>query len=116
MTDCPFCTINQDEVVAHRMGSYLIRAQGEADDYLVIPKLHREDLAEMGQYTYFLTDLEYLVRQIPWWTDHESYNISLNVGRSAGQRVKHLHWWIIWRPGPDDGLGLATLLSQHNLR
>ncbi len=44
----------------------------------------------------------------------EHYNLSLNVGKSAGQSVKHLHFWVIKREGGlgSSGKGLARLISE----
>lgn len=46
----------------------------------------------------------------------EDYNISLNIGKLAGQTVKHLHFWVIPRYAdtPSTGKGLACLIKDAN--
>ena len=54
------------------------------------------------------------MRQVP--TDLGHYNLSFNLGKHAGQSVKHLHLWIIPRNDdePAAGRGLATLIEEAN--
>ena len=52
-----------------------------------------------------------MLKEIPALGDH--YNISTNVGKNAGQSVKHLHFWIIPRATnkPSSSKGLASLID-----
>jgi diadenosine tetraphosphate (Ap4A) HIT family hydrolase len=47
-------------------------------------------------------------------------NISLNLGKKAGQRLEHLHFWVIVRRGeeglPSENLGLSALIKLVNSR
>lgn len=114
MIDCPFCTLRPEQVVASTPDALLIRALGDYDDYLVIPRNHEDWIQDLP--ATFMADLAILLESIPWWNADADFNISLNYGRPAGQRIMHLHWWIIKRSGETDGLGLATLLTEHGLR
>lgn len=108
--NCPFC--GELQVLRETTSFMLVKALGKEDDYLVIPKRHVVQLdALLEGWGEELAALVAYVRDEVWHSPKEGhYNVSLNVGRRAGRRIKHLHWWLIDRQrGPIEGLGLATL-------
>jgi len=113
---CPLCPINgQVDMVMENGPAYLVipkeaRVKGS---YLIVPERHVTDLSKLPNMWWPL--FPRLLRAIPWFQDDAAFNISLNVGWAAGQRLKHLHFWIIPRTddeGPSSGLGLGTLISE----
>lgn len=112
--DCPFCLANNllaTPILAETAGGFLTTAQSHPGHYLVIPGGHAEAVADLPDD--WMRDFKQLVAQVPG-LDH--FNISVNVGRRAGQTVKHLHFWIIPRieGEPASGKGLATLVRHAN--
>lgn len=110
---CPFCRSNaRVDVLRETANLYLVKARGDNENYLVIPNRHVLQLDTLPQgWGEELAELVAYVRDEVWHSPKEGhYNVSLNVGRRAGRRVNHLHWWVIdRRKSPIDGLGLATL-------
>jgi diadenosine tetraphosphate (Ap4A) HIT family hydrolase len=111
--DCPFCLSNnllKSSVIASSPGGFLTAAAGDPGNYLIVPKEHAEALSGLPDDWWH--DVKELLAQIPNLSDH--YNMSVNVGESAGQSVKHLHFWIIPRVAglPSSGKGLARLISE----
>lgn len=111
---CPFCVVNRKvQIIAWSTSRqhYLVKAHGHDNDYLVVPVAHVTDIVSLDDN--LLADAKELLEAIPWYEHGVAHNHSLNIGEQAGQRVKHLHWWVIYRGAdPSDGLGLATLLEQ----
>ena len=111
--NCLLCRTNgklRGEVLFATEEAYLIEAQTQPGKYLVIPDAHVETLDE-------LTDT--------WWTEVKAvlahvpdlgaeYNLTINIGKQAGQTLPHLHFWVIPRSGGrrSSGLGLAGLMSK----
>lgn len=114
-SECPFCRSNgllEGEVVAEIAQGFLLRAAHGSANYLIIPADHVESPDRLPD---------------DWWQSFKrllammpdmpvSYNISLNIGKNAGQSVKHLHFWIVSREDgqPSSGKGLARLISEAN--
>lgn len=113
---CPFCTENgQVDIIAETAQLYLVKAHGTEDDYLVIPKKHLTHYLDLPDNWWREFKLLLLDEAIPWFGRDVANNLSINQGRKAGQRVPHIHWWIIFREdGPEDGLGLSALVAQAN--
>lgn len=99
-------------MLAETEGAYLIRARFSPGNYLIIPSVHAESPAELPD-TWWQAVKELLPR-VP--NLGEQYNLSLNIGRDAGQTVKHLHFWVVPRASgqPASGKGLAGLISEVN--
>lgn len=112
-SDCPFCLLNgQLSPVAETTDFVLVvalDASGNPMDgrWLAIPKEHAvnlddlpvgwgESLAEMVHSTGLTSD----------------YNLSLNFGYGAGQRVEHLHFWVIDRSNDQLNAGLSELIGR----
>jgi histidine triad (HIT) family protein len=97
--DCLFCKL-------YREGEHLNASDGfvairdinpQADTHvLVIPERHVETFREIGQFP-----PEEARRMLEFIADTarrgglEDYKVVVNVGRSAGQTVFHLHWHIL---------------------
>lgn len=112
--DCPFCLANSllsTPILAETEGGFLTTAQSHPGNYLIIPRNHAESVADLPDD--WMRDMKQLIAQVP---DLGHFNMSVNVGRHAGQTVKHLHVWIIPRAGdePATGKGLATLVGRAN--
>lgn len=112
MGACPFCNLSSDEIIGATEDAYLIKAKGEADNYLILPREHITRVFLLP--ALFMNSVVCLLTLVPYARDELAFNLSLNHGRQAGQRLEHLHFWVIDRTAsPDDGLGLATLVAQH---
>ncbi len=100
------------DVIAETSDGFLISAEFGSDNYLIIPDGHAESLQDLPD-TWW-QDFKALLAKLP--VQPESYNLSLNMGKTAGQSVKHLHFWIIPRKDgqPASGKGLALLINEAN--
>jgi len=112
--DCPFCLANNllaVPVLAESEGAYLVPAHSHPGNYLIIPRNHAESIADLPDD--WMRDFKHLLAQVP---DLDHFNITLNVGKSAGQTVKHLHFWIVPRAGDQlaSGKGLVSLIKHAN--
>jgi len=113
--DCPFCRSNgllKGVVIAQTAHTYLLENRSEAGDYLIIPETHTESLMALPD-TWW-ADVKELLMRIPKLAP--SYNLSLNIGKLAGQSVKHVHLWIVPRYAgqPASGKGLTRLIAENN--
>ena len=113
--DCPFCLGNnffKGEILARTPHAYLARNEFSPGNYLINSEEHIEDPTQLP--ADWWENMNELLTKIPELK--YDYNVSLNVGRQAGQTLKHLHFWVIPRiPGtPASGKGLARLMSEVN--
>ncbi len=116
-TDCPFCLSNnlfKGEIIAQSDAAYLTRNNFAPGCYLVIPTMHVESLLELPDNWW--QGVKAVLATLPELP--ASYNLSLNVGKEAGQSIKHLHFWIIPRAvsRPSSGKGLARLIQEADQR
>jgi histidine triad (HIT) family protein len=97
--ECLFCKLYRDgEHVNATDGFVAIRdINPQADTHvLVIPERHVETFREVGQFP-----PEEARRMLEFIADTagreglEDYKVVVNVGRTAGQTVFHLHWHIL---------------------
>lgn len=98
--------------MAQASHAYLIPAKSSPGNYLIIPKDHAEDPVDLpGEWWQSVREL---LPQVPGLGMH--YNLSFNVGKLAGQSVKHLHLWVIPSAAgrPASGKGFARLLAEAN--
>jgi diadenosine tetraphosphate (Ap4A) HIT family hydrolase len=122
---CPFCAENrqngQMEVLAEAKHGLLIAAKDPEGvvthgRYLIVPKGHIASILDLPPD--WQESFAALLRYVPGF-EAEDWNISINKGRKAGQRVMgHLHWWIINREN-EEGLpsfetGLAGVVKKLN--
>ena len=118
--NCPFCPANGKVAIRFENdGAYLVNAmqnnQVIPGAFLIIPKKHTTSENQLPtNWWLYLTSLREEIRE----ELGEHYNISLNVGSVAGQRISHLHWWVIRRDdAPQDKsfeLGLNGLRQKLN--
>lgn len=111
--DCPLCPENgllKEPVIAQTDAAYLIRALSSPGNFLIVPKIHTENPADLPA-DWWVAFAE-LLGKIPGLG--KSYNISLNFGQPAGQTVAHVHFWVIPRAGGQaaSGKGLARLIAE----
>jgi diadenosine tetraphosphate (Ap4A) HIT family hydrolase len=112
-SDCPFCRSNgklSGTVLFASEGAYLIEAQSHPGYYLIIPELHVQSPAKLPD-TWW-EEMKEVLGHIPGLK--REYNISVNVGKLAGQTVHHLHFWVMPRVAgkPSSGKGLASLIEE----
>lgn len=112
MHDCPLCPQNNlltETILAETSGAYLIRAKSSKSNFLIVPKTHVESPIDLPENWW--GDFSALLKQVP---KLGQYNLSLNMGKSAGQTVAHIHFWVIPRTADAaaSGKGLARLLSE----
>ena len=111
--DCVFCRSNgrlKGEVLVASEGAYLIEAGSAPGNFLIIPDTHVEALSELPDSWW--ADVKELLGQVPGLG--ENYNLSINIGREAGQTVGHLHFWVIPRVSdrPSSGKGFVRLIDE----
>ena len=102
--DCLFCSIARE-------GAYVNRAKGFVAIHdinprakvhlLIIPERHVETFREVGEFPAKETKrmLEF-VAETAREVGLTDYRVVVNVGRSAGQTIFHLHWHVL---GDDEG-------------
>lgn len=113
--DCPFCRKNdllKGEIVAETDDAYMCENVTCHGTYLIIPNAHIESPAELPDDWW--TAVKDLLSHTPG--SPTEYNMSLNMGASAGQTVRHLHFWVIPRQARQRsaGKGLMALISEYD--
>jgi diadenosine tetraphosphate (Ap4A) HIT family hydrolase len=111
---CPFCLHNNllsTPLIAQTKVAYATDALANSDNYLLIPKDHIESLADLPDTWWY--EVKQLLGILP---DFDDYNVSVNIGEQAGQKVKHIHFWLIPRSAhqPSSGKGFAKLIDEAN--
>lgn len=102
------------EVLAETDGAFLvpsIDAPGVA--WLIEPKEHLEDVLDLPDNWWRM--VKDLLPYIPgFFQDPSVFNISINLGPTAGRQLPHLHFWIIRREDgkPSSGKGLLALMLE----
>lgn len=114
--DCPFCLSNgqvEGRVINQNDTAFLISNNKFAGIYLVIPVEHVERLEDLPDNWW--AGFKQLLPSVPGLAGHD-YNISINLGKVAGQTVKHLHFWVIPRESnqPASNIGMAGLIKLVN--
>lgn len=112
-SQCPFCRSNnlfEGTILAESVHAYLTTNKYSPGNFLIIPKEHIESPLDLPD-TWW-RDVKELLAKLPELP--ATYNISLNLGKEAGQTIKHLHFWIIPRQGDtrSSGKGLAKLIAE----
>jgi diadenosine tetraphosphate (Ap4A) HIT family hydrolase len=120
--DCPFCLKNDKvKVIAIQHDGYLVKALDRDGNivsgrYLIIPRCHVTKLEDLPEGWW--TTIVQLIQHIPELVSCLPYNLSINIGEGAGQRVEHLHFWVVVRTGEEGlsshGLGLSGLINLIN--
>lgn len=112
-TDCPFCRNNnllKVAVIASARDAYLVPAFSSPGNYLIVPEAHITSVSELPDSWW--SNVKQLLADVPQLPS--DYNLSINIGTSAGQTVEHLHFWVIPRAAgqPSSGKGLARLIDE----
>lgn len=105
MKDCIFCKIVRGEIPAHkvyeddRFLAFLDIAPVNPGHTLIIPKEHFADLNSMPEdlVADSATLAQKLAPKIVAAVGAQSFNLTMNVGKLAGQAVTHAHWHIMPR-------------------
>ena len=97
---CPFCKSEREIIVENEWAFSFYDQYPVADGHcLVIPKRHVEDLSELTIEEHrSLFDL--VMSTIDYLKEHHSqdgFNIGANLGKAAGQTIKHIHVHVIPR-------------------
>jgi diadenosine tetraphosphate (Ap4A) HIT family hydrolase len=113
--ECPFCRGNgllKGVVIAESVGSYLTENAFFPGNYLIIPSEHVESPVNLPDNWW--QGVKELLGKIP--AELGDYNMAFNVGKQAGQTIKHLHFWVVPRQEnqPATGKGLITLINFRN--
>jgi histidine triad (HIT) family protein len=114
--ECPFCRANNlldSDILAENGQAFLIRNKLSPATFLIIPDAHYESLLDLPDGWW--ADLKQMLQAVPDLLP--DYNLSINIGKQAGQTLGHLHFWIIPRPAgaPASGKGLAKLIDEANV-
>lgn len=120
VSGCPFCPDNgMVKIVADEGIAYLVLARDAPVEgcYLLVPRSHVIDMQMLPDMWQGAANR--LMNSIPWFVPGvTAYNLSLNLGKRAGQTLPHLHFWVIPRNenprSPSIGLGAATLIQRLN--
>ncbi|KAL2139679.1 hypothetical protein VTI28DRAFT_4849 [Corynascus sepedonium] len=111
MASCIFCKIIKGEIPCFKLFenektlAFLDinpLSQGHA---LVIPKIHGEKLTDIPDD--HLTDILPIAKRLVKATGALEYNILQNNGKGAHQEVGHVHFHMIPKPNPQEGLGIS---------
>ena len=100
-TNCPFCAIRKEAVIAESRHAVAIRDRYPVSDghSLVIPKAHAGSL--FAQSAVVQADIWCLVARVRdelrSQFNPDGFNVGLNEGRAAGQTVQHTHVHLIPR-------------------
>lgn len=122
VADCPFCLANKmANVIDETVDAYLIKVLDKGGQvmegcYFIIPKQHVTSIIELPGA--FQLSVNSLLKRIPDIKGGAAYNLSYNQGGGAGQRIDHIHAWVVVRKGeegmPSYELGLAALIKKLN--
>ena len=119
---CPFCLENgKVKVIREVDEAYLAQTLSPSGEvmpgrYFIIPKAHITSIIDLP--LNFLQPFLFLLTCLVELSEGAHYNISINSGRKAGQRLEHFHIWVIIREGeegkPSQDLGMAALINDLN--
>lgn len=115
--ECPFCIKNgKVNILSETEDAYVVVALKHPGCYLVVPKQHIESILDLP--VNWQSSVADLLRSLPEIQAGEHFNLSYNQGYIAGQRVSHVHAWVIIRSSNEAeesrGIGLASLISNVN--
>lgn len=120
MASCPFCLENGHvSILFETRKGYLVQAKRGQEvlhgRYLIIPKQHTTKLLCLP--ADWQLHLNELLEAVPEVRADKPYNLSVNMGYAAGQRVAHIHFWVIIRDRREMGhksenLGLHSLIEN----
>ncbi|KAF8330239.1 HIT-like domain-containing protein [Amanita rubescens] len=106
--NCIFCKIVQGTIpcfrvleTEHSVAFLDINPVSEGHTQ-VIPKYHARTIADLPDE--YLCDIGPVVKKVAIATGAENYNVVQNNGRLAFQHVDHVHFHVIPKTSPTDGL------------
>ncbi|OAP65626.1 hypothetical protein AYL99_01598 [Fonsecaea erecta] len=111
MAACIFCKIVKGEIPSFKLFesdkvlAFLDIQPLSRGHALVIPKHHGVKLTDIPDDS--LTDILQVLKKIAVATGAENYNVLQNNGRLAHQEVDHVHFHLIPKPNPTEGLGIG---------
>ncbi len=115
--NCPLCPTNGKVIIiAEAEVAYLVEAKVSPIEgcFLIVPKDHITELVVLPDL--WQVSFGELLLQLPCYSPSLPLNISLNLGRAAGQTLPHLHYWVITRSEEEMrasyGKGMATLIKE----
>jgi diadenosine tetraphosphate (Ap4A) HIT family hydrolase len=122
---CPFCPENgKVKILFQNETAYLIAvldSEGKVMTgcYFIIPKMHITSVRNLP--AGWQESVNQLLGKIPDIVDgRQPFNLSYNEGEAAGQRVAHVHMWVILRDDdeslPSYGLGLNALINKVKIK
>lgn len=111
MTDCIFCKIIKGEMSCNKIYeddkvlAFLDRAPVNKGHTLVVPKEHYEDIQTIPENLLcgVISAVKKIAPVVIKVMGADSFNLSVNNGREAGQVISHLHFHIMPR-FKNDGL------------
>ncbi|KAF8727156.1 hypothetical protein AX14_007555 [Amanita brunnescens Koide BX004] len=71
----------------------------------VIPKYHARTIADLPDK--YLSDIGPVVKKVAIATGAENYNVIQNNGKLAFQHVDHVHFHVVPKPSPTEGLVMS---------
>ncbi|KAK0725301.1 HIT-like domain-containing protein [Lasiosphaeris hirsuta] len=111
MASCIFCKIIKGDIPCFKLYesektlAFLDINPLSRGHALVIPKFHGEKLTDIPDD--HLTELLPIAKKLALATGAKEYNILQNNGRGAHQEVDHVHFHMIPKPNPEEGLGIS---------
>ncbi|KAK3346675.1 HIT-like domain-containing protein [Lasiosphaeria hispida] len=111
MASCIFCKIIKGDIPCFKLYesektlAFLDINPLSRGHALVIPKFHGEKLTDIPDD--HLTELLPIAKKLALATGANEYNILQNNGRGAHQEVDHVHFHMIPKPNPEEGLGIG---------
>ncbi|KAH6847400.1 HIT-like domain-containing protein [Chaetomium sp. MPI-CAGE-AT-0009] len=110
MASCIFCKIVKGDIPCFKLLetettlAFLDINPLSRGHALVIPKFHGEKLTDIPDE--YLSDILPIAKKLVAATGAEEYNILQNNGAGAHQEVGHVHFHMIPKPNPEEGLGI----------
>jgi diadenosine tetraphosphate (Ap4A) HIT family hydrolase len=99
--NCPFCSIPTDEILDENDHALAVRDRSPVCEghTLIITKRHVADFFELpaGEQINMLRLLEKMKHGLDTQLHPDGYNIGMNIGEAAGQKIFHVHIHLIPR-------------------
>jgi len=119
MASCIFCRIIKGDIPSFKLFesekvlAFLDIQPLSRGHALVIPKFHGTKLTDIPDED--LKELLPVAKRIAVASGAEDFNILQNNGRLAHQEVDHVHFHVIPKPNPTEGLGIEWPASATDM-
>nr|AAY86761.1 HIT family protein 1 [Chaetomium globosum] len=119
MASCIFCKIVKGEIPSFKLVetdktfAFLDINPLSRGHALIIPKFHGAKLTDIPDE--HLSDILPIAKKLVAATGATEYNILQNNGRGAHQEVDHVHFHVIPKPNPAEGLGISWPQQKTNM-